>query len=43
MDEVIPLFREFHIAQIKDYQLELHNDLIKTNEASFPKEFTEQL
>ncbi|CAI4039072.1 hypothetical protein SMKI_07G0390 [Saccharomyces mikatae IFO 1815] len=33
MDEVIPLFREFHIAQIKDYQLELHNDLIKTNEA----------
>lgn len=33
MDEVLPLFHDFHIAQIKDYQLELQNDLIKTNEA----------
>ncbi|CAI4061422.1 Golgi transport complex subunit COG1 SKDI_07G0450 [Saccharomyces kudriavzevii IFO 1802] len=32
MDEVIPLFRDFHIAQVKDYQLGLQNDLVKTNE-----------
>ncbi|CAI4061820.1 hypothetical protein N7582_001972 [Saccharomyces uvarum] len=32
MDEVVPLFRDCHIAQIKDYQLELQNDLVKTNE-----------
>lgn len=33
MDEVLPLFRDSHIPQIKDYQLELQNDLTKTNEA----------
>ncbi|KOG99312.1 Golgi transport complex subunit COG1 [Saccharomyces eubayanus] len=32
MDEVVPLFRDCHIAQIKDYQLELQSDLVKTNE-----------